>query len=279
MRLVVFSKLFKDYSIDGLIKLAGDYGFEGYDLCVRKGYPVNPDNVGKELVPAVARCKEAGLAMPMVTGEGKLLTPDDPTAEVILAAMDKADVRLIKLGYFMFDPLKQDYWKEVEKIKRAFADWQVLGKTYNVKICYHTHSHLCMGLNCAAMAHLVKDFDPNYIGAYIDPGHLVVEGEQFPLGVAMVKEYLSIIGVKDVILRRVEKNEHGGMAPNWVEAGQGMVDWTGVFAELVRLGFHGPISIHCEFKKPTKEEFMNAVKAEIAFFKKKRDEALATKNQ
>lgn len=52
----------------------------------------------------------------MLTGDSKLLFPDD-TAKLILAAMDKADVRLIKLGYFMFDPLKQNYWQEVDRIR------------------------------------------------------------------------------------------------------------------------------------------------------------------
>ncbi len=274
MNLAVCSKVFKDYSIEGLIELAADYNFEGYDLCIRKGYPVNPDNVGQKLAPAVAKFREAGVSVPMVTGEGNLLTPDNPTAEPILVAMDRADVRLLKLGYFPFNPQEQDYWKEVDRRRSAFEGWQTMAKKYNVKICYHTHCHLCMGLNCAAMAHLINGFDPKYIGAYIDPGHLMVEGEQFSFGVAMVKDYLSIIGAKDVMLTRVEKNDHGTIGQSWVEAGKGMVDWTVVFLELVRIGFKGPISIHCEFKKPTREEFMEAVKAEIIFFKKKRDEAI-----
>ena len=274
MKLIVFSKSFKEESIDGLIKLARDYGFEGYDLCVRKGYQVNPDNVSEEMVSAVTKFEKEGLVIPMVTGEGNLLTPDNPTVEPILSAMDKANVRLLKLGYFRFNPQARDYWEEVDKIRRTFEGWQKLGKKYNIKICYHTHSHLCMGLNCAALAHLIKGFDPNYIGAYIDPGHMKIEGEQFSFGTAMIKDYLSIIGLKDVMLTRVAKNDHGAVELRWVEAGKGMVDWTEVFTELVRIGFDGPISIHCEFKKETGEEFMNAVKSEVAYFKKKRDEAL-----
>lgn len=54
---VVFSKMFKNKTFEELADLALDYGFEGYDLCIRPGYQVTPDN---------------------------------PVVEPILAAMDKA---------------------------------------------------------------------------------------------------------------------------------------------------------------------------------------------
>ena len=272
MRIVVFSKALKDKTVDELIGLAGDGGFEGYDLCVRPGYPVNPDNAATELPKAVQAFERAGLAVPMVTGNFDLLMPDHPAAASILSAMDKANVRLLKLGYFMFDWLKQDYWQEVDRIRKGFEGWERLGRQHNVRICYHTHSYRCMGLNCAALAHLLRGFDPRYLGAYIDPGHMAVEGEEFPFGVAMIRDRLSILGMKDVLLHRREKDGHGSKHAEFVEAGRGMVDWTGVFAELVRIGFTGPLSVHCEFEVP-KERFLDALKREVAFFKAARSRA------
>ena len=117
-----------------------------------------------------APLKKNGLSIPMVTGASDLLYPDHASAEPTLAAMDEADVRLIKLGYFGFDPDTQDYWAEVNKIRGAFAAWQKLAETYRVRICYHTHSHRNMGLNAAMMAHLMRDFDPQYFGGISGPG-------------------------------------------------------------------------------------------------------------
>jgi sugar phosphate isomerase/epimerase len=229
MKLILFSKFFKDKSIEELINLAHDFNFDGYDLCVRPDYPVNPDNASEKLPETVKLLNTEGLSIPMVTGNFDLLYPDHPTAEPILAAMDKADVRLLKLGYYFFDPEKQDYWPEVDKIRKGFEGWQTLGRKYSVKICYHTHSNRCMGLNCASLAHLVNGFDPRYIGAYLDPGHMVIEGEEFSVGVAMVKKYLSITAVKDVMLTRKDAGSHGRVVAKFVPAGEGMVDWTAVF--------------------------------------------------
>ena len=266
MKLIVFSKAFRDRTVDQLIEMALEYGFDGYDLCVRPDYPISPDNAAKKLGEAVEKMRAAGLDIPMVTGSFDLLAADHPTAEPILAAMGQAGIGLIKLGYFSFDPLTQDYWQEVERIRRIFEGWQELGGKHNVKVCYHTHSGALMGRNCASLAHLIRGFDPRYIGAYIDTAHLVVDGEEFGAGAAMVKEHLSIVSVKDVLIARDDVNGHGSTRVSWLPAGKGMVNWTAVFDELARIRFDGPLSIHCEFEVP-QERFMDTVKDEIQFFK------------
>ncbi len=272
-KVILFSKMFKDLSVADLVRNAHEIGAEGYDLCVRPAYPINPDNAARELPKAVEELAREAISVPMITGNFDLLYPDHPTAEPILAAMDKADVRLIKLGYFKFDPEKQDYWQEVDRIRAGFEGWRKLAEKYRVKVCYHTHSNRCMGLNCAALAHLVRGFDPQFIGAYIDPLHMLIEGEEFAVGLAMVKEYLSIVAFKDVLMTREQKNGHGVSGHRCVIAGQGAVDWTAVFEELKRVNYKGPLTVHCEFDVP-EPMFMGAVKHDLAFFRDKRDEIL-----
>ena len=63
MQLVVFSKMLKDLDVSGLIRLAHEHGFDGYDLCVRPGHPVNPDNVSTALVEAVRAMAEKDLSV------------------------------------------------------------------------------------------------------------------------------------------------------------------------------------------------------------------------
>ncbi|MBT7302846.1 MAG: sugar phosphate isomerase/epimerase [Victivallales bacterium] len=265
MRSIMFSKMLKEKTPEQLADLAEGWGLGGYDLCVRPDYAVNPDNASEVLPGVVADFRARGLDIPMVTGNFDLLEPDHPTAEPILQAMDKADVRLLKLGYFKFTPGEHDYLAEVKRIRAIFERWCPLAEKYGVKICYHTHSNKCMGLNGAAMVHLLDGFDPALIGAYMDPAHLLAEGEDFATAIAMIKPWLSIIAVKDVNLIRVEKDGHGSIKRDWVMGGTGCVDWTNVFDVLNKVGYDGPVSIHCEFKVP-EEEFLGAVEREIGFF-------------
>ena len=267
MQLILFSKMFKDRSIDQLVELAQEHGLDGYDLCVRPEYPVNPDNASEELPEAVSILRRNGLDVPMVTGNFDLLESNNPTARPILAAMAKADVRLLKLGYFRFDTETQSYLAEVDRIRTVFAGWELLGREYGVKICYHTHSNGWMGLNGGSLAHLLQGFDPACLGAYIDSAHLAVEGEAFAFAAGMVREYLSIVALKDVLLTRQEKNGHGYFEKSWPEAGKGIVDWTAVFDALADTGYGGPLTVHCEFQVPP-EEFPAALKREVAFFRR-----------
>ena len=270
MKLIVFSKMLQEKSVAELIELAQRHGYDGYDLAVRPGHPVNPDNAAAALPQAQAQMEQAGLQIGMVTGNFDLLTADHPLAEPLLAAMDSANVRLLKLGYFRFEPQTMDYWEQVENVRRAFAAWEKLASIYNVKICYHTHSHYCMGLNAAALMHLLRDFDPAYLGAYLDPGHFAVDGEPFDFGLAMAREHLSILSVKDVLVERIEKNGHGAAKALWVAAGEGIVDWTAVFGELRRIEYDGFLSIHCEYDIDDEEDWFDTFVREVAFFRKMR---------
>ena len=87
MRLIVFSKMLRELGIAELIEFAQELGIEGYDMAVRPGYPVNPDNVAEALPEAASQFRARGLDIPMVTAHGNLLQPDAEGAG-LLAAMD-----------------------------------------------------------------------------------------------------------------------------------------------------------------------------------------------
>ncbi len=269
MQLVFFSKSLADHDVDGLIRRARELGVDGYDLCVRPGHLISPDNAATELPRVARRLQEAGLSAPMVTGNFDLLLPDHPTALPILSAMEKAGINLLKLGYSRMDPVGFDYWAEVDRLRRALEGWEKLGREHGVRVCYHTHSGNFMGLNCAALMHLIKDRDPAWIGAYIDPGHMAINGEPFDLGLTMVHRHLAIVGLKDAMVTRVAAEDEGRAKSAFVEAGQGMVAWSAVFAGLRRVGFDGPLSIHAECEIRGREEFLAAAGRAAAYFRRR----------
>ena len=276
-QIIVFTKLLKNKSLAELAGLGQTLGLDGFDLCVRPGYLVNPNNVLETLAPTVKALAEAGLTVPMVTGAIDLVDPNQSSVEQILKAMDRAGVRLFKLGYFPFDPLTQEYWPEVTKARRVLARWEELGKTYQVKLCYHTHSRGFLGQNCAALMHLIDGFNPSYVGAFIDPVHLVLEGEEFMVGAAMVRPYLSVVSIKDVLLRRVEAEGHSAVAFDVVPCGTGMVDFDSVFSTLRRLDFAGPLTVHCEFENASPAVFSTLVQQEVDFARRRQQQYLSPK--
>ena len=76
MKLIVFSKMLKELGIAELIDFAQELGIAGYDMAVRPGYPVNPDNVEEALPKAAEQFRADGLEIGMVTAHTNVLLPD-----------------------------------------------------------------------------------------------------------------------------------------------------------------------------------------------------------
>lgn len=270
MQFILFTKTLKELSAADHIKKAHAIGADGYDLCIRPGFKaVNPDNMATALPAFATDCRKDGLAVPMITTN--LLDPDDAASAAFFKAMDQADVRLVKLAYYYFGRHRNTgYWDHVDALKRTFAKWQKLAATYKVKVLYHTHSSdengpNYMGENASNMMHFIKGLDPALVGVYLDPAHLRAEGEQFDFAVGIAAEYLAAVGLKDLALKWDDK--HYRVCRDFCCAGQGMVEWDLVMSELVRIGFHGPMSVHAEYASANEREFFAQLPREIAFFK------------
>jgi sugar phosphate isomerase/epimerase len=264
MKLILFSKMLKDRSIDELGDLAVALGIDGYDLAVRPGHPVNPDNVSQALPRATATLRERGLDIPLITANTDLVDPAAAGVDTLLAAMAEAGVPRVKLGYYKID-LAADYWACVDTCREQLAAWGDKATSHGVQVVYHTHSNRCMGLNAGMLAHLLRGLDPRGVGAYLDTGHLTGEGEEFAVALTMQQEHLSAVSLKDFLLTRQEHNGHGRKQRHVVEAGQGMTDFTAAFECLQAMGYTGPASIHCEFEVD-EPGFAAAVEREAAFF-------------
>jgi len=277
MQIILFSKFLQDKDIPGLVQLAGEHGLAGYDLCVRPGYVVNPDNADRMLPELMKAFADAGLSVPMATAPGDLVDPGDATAEPLVAALGASGVPILKLGYVGYEPDEGvDYWTKVDAFRKALDGWQALGRKHGVKLCYHTHSGNCLGVNCSALMHLLRGFDPRYVGAYIDPGHLVVNGEPFAMALAIVKDYLCAVALKDLRIDCERQGDEGSHVRVFPVAGEGNVAWSAVFAELVRYGFDGPLSVHGEYDVQNPREWLEKLGPEIAYFRRKLDAALKT---
>lgn len=247
MRLVYFTKYDADLSPAELGEKAHRLGVEGMDLAVRAGHAVNPDNAAEALSEAVKVWQGQGLSCELVTAATDLVDPASGDAQRLFAACGQAGVPLIKIGYWNYR-LGQDYWQQVDKIRAALTGFAELGRRTGVRACYHTHSGGCYGSTCGAMMHLLRDLDPAHVGAYLDTGHLSVEGERFEIGLAMVGEYLAAVAGKDYRKKLDTSTDPPTWQPQTVKLGQGFFNWRDGLKALGEVGFDGPFSLHGQYE-------------------------------
>lgn len=261
MQYVFFSKMVREQSLDELCESLQFIGVDGVDLCVRPGYPVNPENVREMLPVAQKKLESAGLAIGMVTTPGDFLDPTTAESEAIFAACGECGVKPIKLGYWQY---KGHYWAEVSGIRKALEGFSKLGEKHGVKACYHTHSGNCHGMNTAMLMHLIQGFNPDHIGGYLDAGHLLVCGEPPTVALDMVGEYLTMMAFKDV---RWVQEDGKPATREFLAVGDGMVDWDAWMTGLLKQDLPGPVTFHSEFHAENARALLDRTKKDVQFIR------------
>ena len=246
VRIVLNSKFFRALDGPGLGAKARELGFDGIDVSVRPGHPVHPANVETALPRVVAAWKAAGLVCPLATAPVTLIDPAAPEVEPLYAGCAAAGVPRVKIGFFPFTP-GAEYWALVEAGRRALEGFARVGERYGVQTVYQVHSGPVLGSNCAGLMHLLRGLDPRWVGAYPDLGHLVLDGEDYPMGLAMLGDYLSIVAVKDAYHAPRPEGSEPPYVPRFVRLGSGAVNWRRALGALKALRFDGAISVHTEY--------------------------------
>lgn len=259
MRYVYFTKTLQKLDLKGLIAFCKDTGLDGFDLAVRPGYPVTPDNALKALPEAAKAFRDAGLVIGLVTAPVTLTDPESKAAKTIFDACAKAEVPAVKLGYFPYSPPVEERLKAARARLKGFA---ALAARTKVKACYHTHSGNYLGNNGAGLRLLLQDLDPHHVGAFLDTGHTAVNGGPVRMEVDLVRPWLSLVAIKDMAWAK------NGRGAEVVPVGQGFVRWADVGKALKEAKFNGTVSLHGEYEAKDLEERKRLAKQELAALKK-----------
>ena len=266
MKFIMFTKHLEGLDVSGLIRALKSAGVEGADLCVRPGYPVNPENAPAALPAAAKRFADEGLCIPLVTTPGDFIRPDVEYAESLYAACGEAGVENIKLGYWHWNA-GDDYWELVKEIHGYLEGFQELSRKHGVKTCIHNHSGTSMGLNSCAAMNLVRDFDPEYVGVFADPGHLSIVGEPIAMALNIVKEYLSVLAFKDLMRVQTVRDGKTAWQTRVVRLGHGFGDWPTLLKTLKEMQFDGPISFHSEYSGESVDTVIDLARIDVRFIR------------
>ena len=277
MQLMMFTKHLAPLPLTQAARAIKDLGFDGADLTVRPGGYVDPVQVRSALPEAINLLNDHGLSVGLLTSA--ITSAGDPTASMIFQAARSAGVREIKLGYWKYDRFGT-FQSALEQAARDLDGIERLARETNVRANLHLHSENFITAYAPIVWHLIKDRDPASIGAYVDPGHMTVEGggDGWRIGLDLLRDRISVVAVKDLDWARTEDPDptHGGK-PRWytrmVPLRQGMVAWPSVFACLRATGFDGWFSLHSEYQGPhswrelTTEQVIEQTRDDLAYLR------------
>lgn len=268
MQLLMFSKMLGLHGLD--VKEAGkrikELGFDGVDLTVRPGGHVLPERVKEDLPRAVETLERMGLSVPMITTA--ITDATEPYAVDIFRTAHFCGVKYIKLGYWPYREFGT-LFSLMQRVKALLPALEALARETAITAALHIHSGKFLTANPAVVWWLLQGHDPDFLGAYIDPGHMVIEGGSngWMQGMDLLSSWIRIVAVKDFGWEAGEDPQTG--EPRWrllhLPLKKGMVPWREVFRLLRSMGFDGPVSLHSEYEGLSLEALLAQTKEDLEY--------------
>jgi len=266
MQILMFSKMLKNvggYSIEKTAQTLANMGFDGIDLTVRPGGHVLPEEVEKGLPEAVKIAESKGLTVPMITTG--VVDAEDDYSEQIFASAEECNVEYLKLGYWHYEGFGK-IKSQIDFARKKLEGIEKLCQKYNVCAAIHIHSGDCLSASPAVVYMLLDGFNPKYLGAYIDPGHMAVEGGKsvWKIGMDLLSDKIKMVSIKDFgWFNKGDKNWKSELVP----LDQGLVRWNEVFKYLKQISFDGCLSVHSEYGGLNIHELIEQTRKDLAYIK------------
>lgn len=275
MKLVMFSKHLQPHPVPKAGEMVKQLGLEGLDLTVRPGGHVLPENVTTALPVAVRQLREMGLDVPMITTG--ILRADERFTEPIMETAARLGIREVKLGYWTYRPFGT-LAANLDTARKTMDGLEALARKHNVRASVHIHSgEPYLSAVASNVYMLLKDRDPHHAGAYLDPGHMTLEGGAggWKQGIDILQQYVSMVAVKSFGPFREQDAATGEV--RWqhkiVPLKEGTVRWREVFTALKQLRWDGVVSIHSEyqgkgsFRDLTTDEVIAQTRDDLAYLR------------
>jgi sugar phosphate isomerase/epimerase len=274
-RFAMFTKHLQSWPLAKSAQAIAGLGFQGADLTVRPGGYVEADKVKTDLAPALRTLHDWGLTAPLLTTA--ITSASDPNARATFELAAEHGVRELKLGYWAykdFGTLKAS----AEACAKDLDGIEKLAQSTGVRANLHTHSEGQLTALAPLVWWLIKDRDPKTIGAYVDPGHMCVEGggEGWRMGLDLLAGRVNLVAIKDLRWEAVE-TPAGWNKPRWqskvVPLNEGIVPWPKVFSCFQATNYGGWMSMHAEYqgwrswKELSVEQVLEQTKQDLAYLR------------
>ena len=236
MKYSVFTKPWKNITVEELCKKVSGWGFDGIEFPLRDGYQVEPANAEKGL-PALAKTMaDHGLSIMSVASS---------TEESVFAACQAAGVPLIRI---MGSGLDKGYSECAKEFKSYLETLLPLCKKYGVQVGIQNHNNNMVS-STMELRVLLEDYDPMYIGAVWDAAHSGLCMESANKALDIIWDKLILVNLKNAYWKQKNGPEasQATFDPYFTSGRHGMASYPDIIKYLKDHGYSGDICLPAEF--------------------------------
>jgi sugar phosphate isomerase/epimerase len=241
--IVVFSKPWKT-NLDGTASRFAELGVSGFELPIRPGYAVDPDNCVAELPRAVKIVAAHGQRIFSVAAE--------PT-ETVIAACAAAGVGLIR--YCIPIDMAIGYAASIERFRSLYSGIEPALRQHGVRLGVQNHCFSYVG-SAVALMQAIHDLD--HADAVLDLTHCAIAGEPFDMALDIARRRMVMVNIKGVIHRDIAPAEatEADWELDWLTGREGLLPWRKAVAHLKSIGYAGPIGLSPDYGSTSRGRIM-----------------------
>ncbi|GAA1131770.1 hypothetical protein GCM10009630_32100 [Kribbella jejuensis] len=228
----VFTKPWAGLPGDELGRLIAGLGFGGAEVPVRDTAYVTPANAEAELPRFTGQLRAEGIEPISVASD---------LSERVFAACAEAGVPTIRI---MAELGADGYAASVRRNRELLEQAVVLTERYDVQVGVQPHHGRFVSSTLGVLQLL--DGLPDRYKLVWDAAHDALAGDHPAVTLPLAADRLGIVNLKNVHYVRTD----GTWKTYFVEAEDGLSDWTAVFATLQQLGYDGPICLTGQYSDP-----------------------------
>ena len=259
--LTVFTKPWKDDSLEALAERIAGFGFQGIELPVRDGYQVSPANYRETLAKAAAVLGKRNVSIVSVAGaiEADLVRVMGQNGIKILRVMLNADP-------------KKNYSEQEEAYYRSVTELLPVLESSGVTLGIQNHFGNFLGCSAAGLMRFVGRFPKAQVAAVLDLAHCAICGEITEFALDIAASHLIMVNIKSGSRRRTncETAAEAEWKTIWTTGRHGTLSWKHAAEELRRRNYQGPICLTAEYSGADKalegEDSALLVKEDLAYW-------------
>lgn len=206
---------------------------------------VSPDNIVEKAPQIRAAVQRTGLRVAALAPN-----PQYHETDVILKlfkgalAIDPDRPPLVRVGAPSHDRAKP-YWPQFHQARAGFASLTELAREHGVKVIYEIHTGT-VAVTASRTLELLRDLDPNHIGAIYDIQNMVEVGiEDTRMGLELLGPYVAHCHIGNRLPEAVGRASAGNTAWRWRGARlrEGVADIPQLIDDLITVGYEGALSL------------------------------------
>ena len=260
MKLSLTSVMLPRWDLETTFTKLGEYGYDGIELRCRynpddpNAEPANwgrhltdvsPDNILDKAAQIRELSQKTGVRV-------AALAPNFTYNQIDIIekifrgakAIDADNPPLIRIGAQRHDRTKP-YINQFLGARAGFADLVEIARDHGVKVIYEIHVGT-IAVSASRTIELLRDFDPNHIGAIWDVPNMIRVGlEDSKMGLELLGPYLAHCHIGNATPEATERDANGQMQWKWnfSDLREGMANIPQIIQDLKDVNYDGYLSL------------------------------------